>query len=78
MRLVATYVGGMDGAVMPLRSGRTLTLLRDTPTEVLASEVEQIDAHPECTVHEDGQEQEQEQAQQDPPATHDEDLGGLD
>lgn len=68
MRLVATYVGGMDGAVVPaLPSGRTLTLPRNEPVEVWANEAEHLAAHPEIQVSE----ADQEQAQQDPPAQQD-------
>lgn len=68
MRLVATYVGGMDGAVVPaLPSGRTLTLPRNEPVDVWANEAEHLAAHPEIQVSEADHEQEQEQEQQDPP-----------
>ena len=70
MRLVATYVGGMDGAVVPLLpSGRTLTLPRDEGVEVWPNEAEHLAAHPEILVSEtDHQEQD---TQQETPAQQD-------
>lgn len=71
MRLIATYVGGMDGAVVPsLPSGRTVTGMRDVPVEILESERAALEAHPEWTV-----EQEQEQDEAEHSAEQDEETG---
>lgn len=43
----ATYVGGMDGVVVSLPSGRVLTFQRGETLEIMASEQSALAAHPE-------------------------------
>jgi hypothetical protein len=44
---VATYVGGMSGAIVHLASGRILTFERNESHPVMASEERSLAAHPD-------------------------------
>jgi hypothetical protein len=44
---VATYVGGMEGIVVHLPSGRILTFERNETHPIMASETQALAAHPE-------------------------------
>ena len=44
---VATYVGGLEGIIVHLPSGRILTFSRDETHPILANEATALAAHPE-------------------------------
>lgn len=49
-KLAATYVGGVDGVVVHLPSGRVLTFKSGETHDILASEHDALANHPEFTV----------------------------
>lgn len=49
--MYATYLGGLDSIVVAsLPSGRSLTMSRGEPVQILASEVDSLGSHPDIEV----------------------------
>ena len=56
---VATYVGGMDGIMVHLASGRILSFDRGESHPVMASEATAFAAHPEFTLADEAEKEEE-------------------
>lgn len=56
---VATYVGGLEGIVVHLASGRILTFARNESHPIMASEEHALAAHPEFDLADAKKEDEQ-------------------